>query len=261
MQAYKFGILLKNHKITNVTPYISKKYPNTFRIEMVKHHQFVDEAISLGEPEVIYAAIQNNLKPEMYDEWSKHPNAIVRRGLAEQGYFPETLIKDKNPKVRYGVVTKHPEYFPHLLKRKADYELAWHYLTNHSADRKSEPFNHMLNTTPPASVSGKYQLVLKLKTQKPTTKAYLLKKTMTAEQLFDMAMLETVKDLDLHNLLVLASAREIMKNQHVSGFQRVVDACLKGAKFSQFICEYEENGLNDQVKVLLERAGVLNTKN
>ena len=98
MKATKFGQLLE--EITDITPYISKKYPYTFRVEMVERNKFVDEALSLNEPEVIYAAIQNNLKTEMYGEWLNHPNSGVRRGLAEQGYFPEILIKDKNSKVR-----------------------------------------------------------------------------------------------------------------------------------------------------------------
>lgn len=58
---------------------------------------------------------------------------------------------------------------------------------------------------------------------------------MTTEQLFDMGILDTVKDLRLYSLLILAHAREIMKKQNLSGFQKVVD---KGAEWEMMGFEY-----------------------
>lgn len=259
MKGYEFGWMLDDNKITDITPYISKKYPYTFRIEMIKRNKFVDEALSLNEPEVIDAAIQNKKKPEMYDEWLKHPNALVRRGLAEQGYYPEILIKDKNPKVRYAVATKHLEYFPELLKRKADYKLAWAYIAEHASKINSETYNTILNTTPPANLTKNHQLALKLKKQETSEEVSLLQKTMTTEQLFDMGILESVKELSLYTLLLLANAREIVKTQQLTGFSKAVDKCVKQGNLNIFSYpyEYEKDELHNEAARLLQYVGVL----
>lgn len=259
MKSYELGWALDENKITDITPYLSKKYPYTFRVEMVKRNKFVDEALSLNEPEVIYTAIQNKKKPEMYDEWLKHPNALVRRGLAEQGYYPEILIKDKNPKVRYGVATKHLEYFPELLKRKTDYKLAWAYIAENASKINSETYNTMLDTTPPANLTKNHQLALKLKKQETSEEISLLQKTMTTEQLFDMGILESVKELSLYTLLLLANAREIVKTQQLTEFSKVVDKCVKQGNINIFAYpyEYEKDELHNEATRLLQYVGVL----
>ena len=257
MKATKFGQLLE--EITDITPYISKKYPYTFRVEMVERNKFVDEALSLNEPEVIYAAIQNNLKTEMYGEWLNHPNSVVRRGLAEQGYFPEILIKDKNSKVRCGVITKHLEYLPELLKRKSDYKFAWSYIVDNSLDAHSEAYNIMLNTTPPANLSQNHQLALKLTKQEPYKQTTLMQKTMSTEQLFDMGRLETIKELNAYSLLLLVNVRKIMAKKQLTGFHKVVDELLRLSEWISFTFrnEYEIDELQGASLRLLERSGVL----
>ena len=203
--------------------------------------------------------IKNKRKPEMYDEWLKHPNALVRRGLAEQGYYPEILIKDKNPKVRYAVATKHLEYFPELLKRKADYKLAWAYIAEHASKINSETYNTILNTTPPANLTKNHQLALKLKKQETSEEVSLLQKTMTTEQLFDMGILESVKELSLYTLLLLANAREIVKTQQLTGFHKAVDKCVKQGNLNIFDYpyKYEKDELHDEATHLLQYVGVL----
>ena len=117
----------------------------------------------------------------------------------------------------------------------------------------------MLNTTPPANLTKNHQLAIKLKQQKPSEEVSLLQKTMTTEQLFDMGILESVKELSLYTLLLLANAREIVKTQQLTGFSKAVDKCVKQGNLNIFDYpyKYEKDELHEEATRLLQYVGVL----
>ena len=117
----------------------------------------------------------------------------------------------------------------------------------------------MLNTTPPANLTKNHQLAIKLKKQETSEEVSLLQKTMTTEQLFDMGILESVKELSLYTLLLLANAREIVKTQQLTGFSKAVDKCVKQGNLNIFDYpyKYEKDELHEEATRLLQYVGVL----
>lgn len=58
--------------------------------------------------EEIYFAIKNGTHQDQYESWKSHEKASIRAELAEQGYFPETFIDDKDGNVVYRALEQDP---------------------------------------------------------------------------------------------------------------------------------------------------------
>lgn len=80
------------------------------RIQLAMKGENIEEIVAHDEPDVLVTLIDNGYAKEYYEQWKTHAHGTIRYALALQGYYPETFIHDKNPKVREAVVEVDPEY-------------------------------------------------------------------------------------------------------------------------------------------------------
>lgn len=85
------------------------------RIQLAMKGENIEEIVAYDEPDVLVTLIDNGYAKEYYEQWKTHAHGTIRYALALQGYYPETFIHDKNPKVREAVVEVNPEYAEQLL--------------------------------------------------------------------------------------------------------------------------------------------------
>ena len=85
------------------------------RIQLAMKGENIEEIVAHDEPDVLVTLIDNGYAKEYYEQWKTHAHGTIRYALALQGYYPETFIHDKNPKVREAVVEVDPEYVEQLL--------------------------------------------------------------------------------------------------------------------------------------------------
>lgn len=99
---------LDRGEITDFGPFLQDD-PDTYAWALAERGLCIDELIALGDDELIAILIENGHATEHYEEWKYHPDRDVRKTLAEEGYFPEHFLKDRNQYVRAGVYRGHPE--------------------------------------------------------------------------------------------------------------------------------------------------------
>ena len=153
------------------------------RMNMATRGENVEALIALNEPEVISELISRGHAQNHYDEWKTHEHGDVRYALAHQGYYPETLIDDKNPNVREAVVRWHPEYRRQLLARNK--KRHWEFICKLINEETELAYiKDFLDAKVPKTVNKQKLRAIRtlyaLKTTEPTT----VEKTMTPTQLF-----------------------------------------------------------------------------
>lgn len=116
----KFERQIHNNEITDYTPYLTAK-PASIQVCMAKHGILVPELCAQANPIVLAELIRCGFAKDKYAEW-KNENALVRRALAENGYFHEELIHDSEYKVRLAVVKSNPAYATYLVETKSKKE-------------------------------------------------------------------------------------------------------------------------------------------
>ena len=94
------------------------------RIVIAKKGLHVEELIAYNEPKVIKTLIRKGFAENHYEEWKNHKDKYIRATLANQKYFPEHFIKDKEPEVRIAVVKNFPEYLPEIIGRSKHEDIA-----------------------------------------------------------------------------------------------------------------------------------------
>lgn len=120
-----FRIATQSHLIDDYTPYIEHMPGVTSIYDPIyerrrwllqKNIATKQIAETATEDEQVYIINKHRAK-KYYKSWLSS-SGQVRRALASNGYFPEILIKDKEPAVRCDVVEKYPEYLPRLFRKK-----------------------------------------------------------------------------------------------------------------------------------------------
>lgn len=101
---------VKNNTITNYDEYL-------YEIDTWQHREYmaakgicVDELVKLNEPGIIQRLIMSGHGTEYYEEWKTHPDWEIRKEIAENGYYPDEFIKDKDDRVRIAVFDANPTY-------------------------------------------------------------------------------------------------------------------------------------------------------
>lgn len=116
----KFERQIHNNEITDYTLYLTAK-PASIQVCMAKHGILVPELCEQANPIVLAELIRCGFAKDKYAEWKKK-NALVRRALAENGYFHEELIHDSEYKVRLAVAKSNPAYAKYLVETKSKKE-------------------------------------------------------------------------------------------------------------------------------------------
>lgn len=99
---------LDRGEITDFGPFLYHE-SDRYRWALAEYGLCIDELIALDDDELVVILIENEHATEHYEEWKNHPNSDVREALAEQGYFPEHFLRDKERFVRASVFHRHPE--------------------------------------------------------------------------------------------------------------------------------------------------------
>ena len=101
---------VKNNTITNYDEYL-------YDIDTWEHREYmtakgicVDELVKLNETGIIQRLIMSGHGTEYYEEWKTHPDWGIRKEIAENGYYPDEFIKDKDDRVRIAVFDANPTY-------------------------------------------------------------------------------------------------------------------------------------------------------
>lgn len=101
---------VKNNTITNYEEYLYGVDTWEHREYMAVKGIYVDELVKLNEPGIIRRLIMSGHGTEYYEEWKTHPDWEIRKEIAENGYYPDEFMKDKNDKVRIAVFDANPTY-------------------------------------------------------------------------------------------------------------------------------------------------------
>lgn len=101
---------VKNNTITNYDEYLHGIDTWEHREYMAAKGICVDELVKLNEPGIIQRLIMSGHGTEYYEEWKTHPDWEIRKEIAENGYYPDEFMKDKNDKVRIAVFDANPTY-------------------------------------------------------------------------------------------------------------------------------------------------------
>ena len=108
LSEFKEGV--KNNTITNYEEYLYGVDTWEHREYMAVKGIYVDELVKLNEPGIIRRLIMSGHGTEYYEEWKTHPDWEIRKEIAENGYYPDEFMKDKNDKVRIAVFDANPTY-------------------------------------------------------------------------------------------------------------------------------------------------------
>lgn len=101
---------VKNNTITNYDEYLHGIDTWEHREYMAAKGICVDELVKLNEPGIIQRLIMSGHGTEYYEEWKTHPDWEIRKEIAENGYYPDEFIKDKDDRVRIAVFDANPTY-------------------------------------------------------------------------------------------------------------------------------------------------------
>lgn len=94
-------------EIINFEPYFEDKNINYhLRYILAKNGIEVDRIIEMDGPGTILGFIKDKVHVDRYEEWKDHPHALVRGALAQNGYFLNHLINDKNDDIRRQIIEK-----------------------------------------------------------------------------------------------------------------------------------------------------------
>ena len=183
MTITKFKNDIKHGLITDFSPYLTKKYPETYREEMVKNGIHVHEAVTFKEQLPLIAAINKGYEKNQYEDWANHQSSRVRETLAKNGYYPSKFVKDKNVSVRVAVCYKYPELAKELLHSTLNYLHIWAIVK----ERHNPPVQLLeifTNTPIPRGLNEVYLNPIRKKLNAMTYEPTPLEASMSIQQLY-----------------------------------------------------------------------------
>lgn len=196
------------------------------RIQLAMKGENIKEIVAYDEPDVLVTLIDNGYAKEYYEQWKTHAHGTIRYALALQGYYPETFIHDKNPKVREAVVGVNPEYAEQLLAYNK--KRHWIFVRDQiCSDMKLKYIKVFLDAKVPHDVDTRRLEAIRtfyaVKTQTPT----VLEQTMTAKQLFKMGSSFWAQGLTISRIESIQVRYATATPHHVEEFFNSFDAMLK----------------------------------
>lgn len=196
------------------------------RIQLAMKGENIEEIVAYDEPDVLVTLIDNGYAKEYYKQWKTHAHGTIRYALALQGYYPETFIHDKNPKVREAVVGVNPEYAEQLLAYNK--KRHWIFVRDQiCSDMKLKYIKVFLDAKVPHDVDTRRLEAIRtfyaVKTQTPT----VLEQTMTAKQLFKMGSSFWAQGLTISRIESIQVRYATATPHHVEEFFNSFDAMLK----------------------------------
>lgn len=196
------------------------------RIQLAMKGENIEEIVAYDETDVLVTLIDNGYAKEYYEQWKTHAHGTIRYALALQGYYPETFIHDKNPKVREAVVGVNPEYAEQLLAYNK--KRHWIFVRDQiCSDMKLKYIKVFLDAKVPHDVDTRRLEAIRtfyaVKTQTPT----VLEQTMTAKQLFKMGSSFWAQGLTISRIESIQVRYATATPHHVEEFFNSFDAMLK----------------------------------
>lgn len=195
------------------------------RIQLAMKGENIEEIVAYDEPDVLVTLIDNGYAKEYYEQWKTHEHGTIRYALALQGYYPETFIHDKNPKVREAVVEVNPEYVKQLLAYNK--KRHWIFVRDQiCSNTKLKYIKIFLDTKVPHDVDTRRLEAIRTfyvtKTQTPT----VLEQTMTPKQLFKMGSPFWAQGLMISRIESIQSRYAAATPHYVEEFFDSFDAML-----------------------------------
>lgn len=183
MTITKFKKDIKQGLITDFSPYLTKKYPETYREEMVKSGICVQEAVAFNEPLPLIAAINNGYEKDQYQDWAYHQSIRVRETLSKNGYFPSKFVNDEELAVRTAVCYQYPELAKKLLTRTIDYLHIWA-IVKETQYPRLELLDIFIKTPIPQGIDGVDLNPIRQKLNAMKHEPSILEESMSIQQLY-----------------------------------------------------------------------------
>ena len=240
MDIYTFKQMLQDNKIDDPHMYLDRSYRAGYRIALLEHGLCIEELLKSEEPLIIAELINRGLGTDNYEQWKSHPNATVRKALAEKGLYLETLIKDKKSTVRLFVYAHNPEYFDqhpedfkYLTNRKEEYVEMYHMLTYQSIKVKNMEHLKMFAQAPlPNGVCDFYQRVIQIKIDSEEMEPTPLTMTMSIKQLYTSNIALWAKGLHMRDIADILKTQNA-NNDDINGFCQIYERVINNGRYTK----------------------------